>query len=59
VTLRDSVLVTYRGGVSGFSSSWTHDKIVATSTGTATGTVEAAPHDRSNFSSNFGVYLEP
>jgi len=59
VTFRDSVLVTYRGGVSGFSSSWTHNKIVATSTGTATGTVEVAPHDLSNFGSNFGVYLEP
>jgi hypothetical protein len=59
VTLRDSVLVTYRGGVSGFSSSWTHSKIVTTSTGTASGTAEAVPHDLSNFGSNFGVYLQP
>ena len=59
VTLRDSVLVTYGGGVSGFASSWTHHKILATSTGTASGTVEVAPHDLSNFGSNFGVYLEP
>jgi hypothetical protein len=59
VTFRDSTLVTYRGGVSGFSSSWTHDKIVATTTGTATGTVEVAPHDLPNSGSNFGVYLEP
>jgi hypothetical protein len=59
VTFRDSALVTYRGGVSGFSSSWTHNKIVATSTGTAIGTVEVAPQNLSNFGSNFGVYLEP
>ena len=59
MTLRDSVLVTYRGGVSGFSSSWTHSKIVATRAGTASGTVQVAPHDLSNFGSNFGVYLEP
>jgi hypothetical protein len=41
------------------ASSWTHNKIVTTSTGTASGTVEVAPYDLSNFGSNFGVYLEP
>jgi hypothetical protein len=59
VTFRDSVLVTYRGGVAGFSSSWTHNKIVATSTGNSAGTVEVVPSDLSNFGSNFGVYLKP
>jgi hypothetical protein len=59
VTFQNSVLVTYRGNVSGFASSWTHDKILATSTGTSTGTVEVAPHNLTNFGSNFGVYLEP
>lgn len=59
VTFTNSVLITYRGAVSGFASSFTHDKILATSTGTSTGTLEVAPHNLTNFGSNFGVYLEP
>ncbi|HEY3034834.1 MAG TPA: hypothetical protein VGJ54_09265 [Streptosporangiaceae bacterium] len=58
-TFRDSVLVTYGGGVSSFSSWWTHHKILATSDGSASGTVEVMPHNLYNFGGNFGVYLEP
>jgi hypothetical protein len=59
-TFTDSLLVTYSGNVSGFSSSlFTRHKIVMTSTGTSSGTVEARPHDLFNFGQNFGVYLEP
>lgn len=58
-TFRNSVLVTYGGGVSSFSSWWTHHKILATSDGSATGTVEVMPHNLYNFGGNFGVYLEP
>src|SRR6266487_2094345 len=59
VTFRDSVLITYGGGASSFSSWWTHHKILATSDGSSTGTVEVRPHNLYNFGANFGVYLEP
>lgn len=59
-TFTNSLLETYSGHFSGFSSSlFTHHKIVMTSTGTSSGTVEARPHDLFNFGQNFGVYLEP
>jgi hypothetical protein len=58
-TFTDSVLVTYGGAVSSFSSGWTRHKIFATSNGSSTGTVEAGPHNLYNFGGNFGVYLEP
>jgi hypothetical protein len=59
-TFTNSLLQTYSGQFSGFSSSlFTHHKIIMTSTGTSSGTVEARPHDLSNFGQNFGVYLEP
>jgi hypothetical protein len=55
-----SLLVTYSGNVSGFSSSrFTHHQIFMTSTGTSTGAVRAKPHDLHNFGRNFGVFLEP
>jgi hypothetical protein len=59
VTFRDSVLVTYSGSQSTFSSWWTHHKILATSNGSSTGTVEVRPHNLFNFGANFGVFLEP
>ena len=59
VTFRDSVLVTYGGSQSTFSSWWTHHKIVATSDGSSTGTVEVRPHNLFNFGANFGVYFQP
>jgi len=51
--------VTYSGGQSTFSSWWTHHKIVATSDGSSTGTVEVRPHNLFNFGANFGVYFQP
>jgi hypothetical protein len=59
VTFRNSFLVTYSGHQSSFSSWWTHHKILATSNGSSTGTVEVRPHNLYNFGANFGVYLEP
>lgn len=59
VTFRDSFLITYSGSVSTFSSWWTRHKILATSNGTSTGTVEVRPHSLWNSGANFGVYLEP
>jgi hypothetical protein len=59
VTFRGSVLVTYSGSQSTFSSWWTHHKIVATSNGSSTGTVEVRPHNLFNFGANFGVYFQP
>jgi hypothetical protein len=58
-TFRNSVLTTYSGGRSGFSSWWTHHKIVATSNGTSTGTVRVKPHNLFNSGANFGVYFQP
>ncbi|MGN6173168.1 MAG: hypothetical protein ACTHPS_09475 [Streptosporangiaceae bacterium] len=58
VTFRDSILVTYGGHQSTFSSWWTHHKILATSNGTSAGTIEARPHNLFNFGANFGVYFE-
>src|SRR5262249_11390596 len=43
VTFRDSVLVTYSGHQSGFSSWWTNHKILDTSNGTSAGTIEVRP----------------
>jgi hypothetical protein len=59
VTFSDSVLVTYSGRVSSFFSTWSRHKILATSNGSATGTVEVRPHNLVNSGLNFGVYLEP
>jgi hypothetical protein len=59
VTFRDSFLVTYSGHVSGFSSWWTHHKIIATSDGTSSGTAEVRPHNLYNSGHNFGAFLEP
>ncbi len=59
VTFRNSFLVTYSGHPSSFSSWWTHHKILATSNGSSTGTVEVRPHNLNNFGANFGVYFEP
>jgi hypothetical protein len=59
VTFRNSVLVTYSGHQSSFSSWWTHHKILATSNGTSAGIIEVRPHNLFNFGGNFGVYLEP
>jgi hypothetical protein len=59
VTFRNSVLVTYGGGVSSLSSWWTHHKILATSDGSSSGTVEVMPHNLFNFGGNFGVYFQP
>jgi hypothetical protein len=59
-TFTNSLLQTYSGRFSGFSSSlFSHHKIIMTSNGTATSLVEARPHDLFNFGQNFGVYLEP
>jgi hypothetical protein len=55
----NNVLVTYGGSVSTFSSWWTRHKILATSNGTSTGTVEVRPHNLYHFGGNFGVYLQP
>ena len=59
VTFQNSVLVTYSGGVSSFTTWWTHHKILATSNGSSTGTVEVRPHNLTNSGANFGVFLEP
>jgi hypothetical protein len=59
VTFKDCLLTTYSGHRSGFSSWWTHHKVIMTSTGTSTGALEAAPHNLFNFGQNFGVYLKP
>jgi hypothetical protein len=59
VTFRDSFLVTYSGSQSTFASWWTRHKILTTSDGSSTGTVEARPHNLFNFGANFGVFLEP
>jgi hypothetical protein len=58
-TFRNSVLTTYSGGRSSFSSWWTHHKIVATSNGTSTGAVRVKPHNLFNSGANFGVYFQP
>ena len=59
VTFRDSILVTYGGHESTFSSWWTHHNILATSNGTSTGTVEAKPHNLYHAGANFDTYFEP
>ena len=60
VTFRYSELITYNGmpGQT-FSSWWTRHKILATSNGSSTGTVEVRPHDLYNRGASFSVYLEP
>ena len=61
VTFRNSVLVTYSGSKSTFSSWWTHHKIIANSTGSSIdpGHAKVMPHNLFNFGANFGVYLKP
>ncbi len=59
VTFRDSFLDTYSGSESSLISWWTRHKIVATSNGAPTGTVQVRPHDLDNRGASFGVYLEP
>jgi hypothetical protein len=59
VTFSGSILVTYSGSESTFSSWWAHHKILATSTGSATGTVEVRPHNLTSGGANFGVFLQP
>lgn len=57
VTFQNSFLVTYGGNQSTFYSWWTRHKIVATSNGSSTGTVEVRPHNLYNSGANFGVFL--
>jgi hypothetical protein len=64
VSFRETVLISYSGHASGFASWWTRHKILATSNGTSTGTVEVRPHNltklpNSIFGASFSVYLEP
>ena len=59
VTFKNCVLITYGGSISSFTSSWTRHKVITTSDGTSTGTVEVRPHGLFNFGQNFGVFLEP
>jgi hypothetical protein len=58
-TFRNSVLTTYIGGRSSFSSWWAHSKILATNNGTSTGAVRVKPHNLFNFGANFGIYFQP
>jgi hypothetical protein len=58
VTFHNSVLVTYSGHQSSFSSWWTHHKILATSNGTSAGIIEVRPHNLFNHGANFGVFFE-
>jgi hypothetical protein len=58
VTFRNNFLVTYSGHHSGFSSWWTHHKILATSNGTSAGIIEVRPHNVFKLGANFGVYFE-
>ena len=56
----NSLLITYSGNVSGFSSSrFSHHQIFMTSSGTSTGTVRAKPGNLHSFGQDFGVFLEP
>ncbi len=59
VTFRGSFLVTYSGSQSSLISWWTRHKIVATSNGSSTGTVQIRPHDLYNRGANFGIFLQP
>jgi hypothetical protein len=58
-TFRNCLLTTYSGHRSGLSTWWTHHRIVMTSTGTSSGTVEVKPHSLWNSGRNFDVYFEP
>jgi hypothetical protein len=59
VTLRNATLTSYSGHRDGWSSWWTHRKIIMTRNGTSTGAVNVRPHNLRNFGHNFGVWLEP
>jgi len=52
-------LTTYQGHHGTIAGSYSHNKVVATSDGTATGTVRAAPSGLSNNGSSFSVFFEP
>ena len=59
VSFSDSLIETYSGRISSFWSSWTRHRIIATSNGTSSGSVEVSPHGLWNGGFNFGVYLQP
>jgi hypothetical protein len=59
LTFWNNDLGTYSGHHSSFASWWTRHKILATSNGSSTGTVEARPHNLYHSGGFFGVYLEP
>ncbi len=60
VSFRGTFLVTYSGSQSGLISWWTRHKVLATSNGASTGTVEVRPHNlMHNSGADFGVYLQP
>jgi hypothetical protein len=59
VSFLNNDLGTYSGHHSSFASWWTRHKILATSNGSSTGTVEVRPHNLYHFGANFGVYLQP
>lgn len=54
------VMLTTYGGHHGDLSDWyAHNKVLATSDGTSTGTIRAAPSNLSGGGSSFTVYIEP
>jgi hypothetical protein len=52
-------LTSASGHQAGFASWWTHNKELATSTGTSAGTVRAQPTDLSSGGTSFSVSLQP
>jgi hypothetical protein len=55
----DAALTTYTGHRSGLSSWFSHSKLIGTSDGTSTGTVQAAPSDLASNGSSFSVSFAP
>jgi len=58
VTLRHARLTSYSGHRDGWSSWWTHAKVIMTIDGTATSPVHVRPHNLWNSGHNFGVWLD-
>jgi hypothetical protein len=54
-----AALTTYSGAHSGLSSWFGHSKVIGTSDGSSTGTVQGTPSDLSSKGSSFGVSLQP
>jgi hypothetical protein len=58
-SLSSAALTTYSGSHSGLSSWFSHSKVIGTSDGTPTGTVEAVPSDLGSNGSSFSTSFEP